>query len=536
MKNKRKQILLTWDAFNNGFVVTAQTVKLLWEKYNIQINEIFYLQSQSLQKSNLAEIDVFWGNTTRSEALKSISENERNKIGEEKLRSRLRDCYEISENFKRETKNLPKFKNKNVNINNVTDYQSIYDNLAELIKKEFHGKDNLDLHINVSPGTPHMHVVWLMLNSAGYLPVNTTLWSSQWIRETKKTVINKIKFKPKTFLSEILKSKYLKTHLPEINPNETKSQKRQEAEKRLELFSHIPNVPMLLLGERGTGKSTYARTLVKRYQEGGLPFVELACGTFSEELMRDELFGHEKGAFTGADKEKKGFLAKFNKGGILFLDEIHDLTKPLQRQLMQVLQTGVYYPIGSIKPVKAIFRLITASNLAFEELANKRLDADFLDRIARFIIEIPPLRHCKEDLESYWSKVWKEVADFDSAPKIVWNKELYDFIQKHYLPGNFRDLQKIASYIIAYFLDTKNKTESVSLAIQEYKKWRQKTDTDSERSYFKRFKTYNEIIAEFNKDLVNWAINEYGNKKKTSEILNRSESMLTKDLNQDRLK
>ncbi len=524
---KTKNILLTWDAYNNGFVVTAQTVMLLFDKHGIVVDEILYLQSQSFQKSNLAEIDVFFERKEYASVRKDFEDT--------RERNRIYQCNEIKDSFKNEVGKLPKFRNQNINIKNVTDYQSIYDSLVTLLKKEFHGNDNVDLHINVSPGTPHMHVVWLMLNSAGFLPINTTLWSSQWIREKQKTVLNKIKFKPKTFLSSVLKSKYLETNLPEINPNETKSEKRQEAEHKLAIFSHIPNAPILLLGERGTGKSTYARTLIKQNQKENLPFEELACGIFSEELMRSELFGHKKGAFTGADTEKKGFLSKFENGGILFLDEIHDLSKPLQRQLMQVLQTGVYYPVGATEPEKANLRLVTASNLPFEELANNKLDADFLDRIARFVVEIPPLRHCKADIELYWEKVWNEVS-FETAPSKIWNKELENFLLNHSLTGNFRDLQKIASYIIAYFLDTKNKTESVYLAIKEYKKWQQKADSKNEKSYFKQNKNYNEIIALFNRDLANWAIKEYGNKKEASVILQRSESMLTKDLNMDRLK
>ncbi len=521
---QNKQILLTWDAYNNGFVVTAQTVMLLYQEKNISINEIFYLQSQNLQESNLAEIDVFLKR-------KKYSEFE-NKFENDRVKKRIKDCRIISNNLEK----IPKFSNHKIIIKNVTDYQSIYDGLVIFIKKHFFDKENIDLHINVSPGTPHMHVVWLMLNSAGFLPVNTTLWSSQWIREKDKTVLNKVKFKPKTFLSEVLKSKYLDTHLPQINPNETKSEKRREAEHRLKIFSHIPNAPMLLLGERGTGKSTYARTIIKQNQGEKLPFEELACGTFSEELMRSELFGHEEGAFTGASKKKEGILSKFTDGGILFLDEIHDLSKPLQRQLMQVLQTGEYYPVGAKEPKKAKFRLITASNLMFNELANNRLDADFLDRIARFVVEIPPLRHCREDLELYWEKVWTEVSNFSSAPEKIWNKELSDFLQKNSLLGNFRDLQKIASYIIAFYFDTKSKIKAIGLAILEYKKWQQKASYKIERSYFKRNKTHNEIIAYFEKDLTEWAIKEYGSKKQAAKILDRSEDMLGKYLKLNRLK
>ncbi len=520
---KNKQILLSWDAFNNGFVVTAKTIMLLAENYNIFIDEIKYLQNNTLQAANMAEIDVFFKNKKLGSALSEFAD--------ERIQNRIRACYEISDH----TEKLPNFKNININIKNVTDYQSIYDNLVRFIKKEFYHRANFDLHINVSPGTPHMHVVWLMMNSAGFLPTNTTLWSSQWIKERQDTVLNKVNFKPRTFLSEVLKTKYLKAHLPKINPNETKSEKRQEAEQKIQLFSHIPKAPILLLGERGTGKSTYARTLIKRNQNSNLPFVELACGTFSEELMRSELFGHVKGAFTGATDEKKGILTKFVKGGILFLDEIHDLSKPLQRQLMQVLQTGEYYAVGAEESKKTDFRLITASNLSFSELSNERLDADFLDRIARFVIEIPPLRHCREDIKVYWEKVWEEVADFEAAPELIWNKELQHFLKTEALAGNFRDLQKIASYIIAFYFETKIKADSVFKALNEYEKWKQRFDNKEQRSYFMRYKTHEEIVALFEKDLTKWAIKEYGGKKEAAKILERSIDMLNKYLKLNRL-
>jgi len=521
---KNKQILLTWDAYNNGFVVTAQTVFILSEKFGIEIDEIFYLQNQTLQDSNLAEIDVFSGNKSFSKVSKKL-------LDDDAIKRRLHQCAEIREKL---GDNIPKFKNQNVNIKSVTDYQSIYDKLVDLLKTEFLEKENIDLHINVSPGTPQMHVVWLMLNSAGFLPVNTRLWSSQWVKESRKTVLNEVKFKPKTYLSKILKSKYLKAQLPDINPNDTRSPKRKEAEEKLFTFSHTPNAPILLIGERGTGKSTYVRTIVKSIQKEKEAYAELACGTFSNELMRSELFGYKEGAFTGAIKDKDGILSKFSKGGVLFLDEIQDLSNELQRHLMQVLQTGEYYPLGATEPIKANFRLIAASNTKYREL-NTKLDLDFLDRISRFVIEIPPLRECLEDIELYWKNVWNEVANFEDAPLIIWNESLEKFIFSQDLNGNFRDLQKLASYIIAFYSQTHKTEVAIAKAINEFKKWKLDDISYEENTYFRFKSTYNEIIADFNKDLAEWAIKKYGGKKEASKVLSRSESMLSKDLKKNRL-
>jgi len=520
---KLKQTLLTWDAYAHGFIVTAQTVQLLYEKEEILIDEIIYLQNQVLQDSNLAELEVFTKPSLLGEKLKQFDSPVTKK--------RIMDCSDISEQLKV----VPKIERRNVNLSNITDYQSIYINLIHLLKKEFPSDENINLHINVSPGTPQMHVVWLMLNSSGYLPVGTKIWSSQWIKELNQTTLTQVLFKPKNYLSEILKSKYLKGNLPKINPNDTTSEKRKEIEEKIELFASIPNAPILLLGERGTGKSTYVRTLIyEKQKDAHLPFAELACGTFSEELMRSELFGYEVGAFTGATKKKSGILAKFKKDGVLFLDEIHDLSKRLQRQLMQVLQTGQYYPIGAEKPEKANFRLITASNLSYNQLLSI-LDLDFLDRIARFKVTIPPLRLCVADHQQFWETTWTEVANFSHAPEFIWNDKIANFLCKNKLNGNFRDLQKIISYLIAYYLKFNDKDKAISAAINEFAE--NEIDTESNgNSYFKKDKNYSEIVANFNKDLANWAVKEYGSIKQASEKLDRSLSMLNKDMRMERLK
>lgn len=519
----KKQILITWDAYNNGFVVTAKVLLALLEKYQIQIDTLYYLQNQDLSDNNLAEIDLFFNKKKYRQILEKSSGFE----GFSKLRERLSEDKTIKEKIELETK-LPKFKQQRFHLKSVTDYQSIYDNLRKFIE-EFYNKD-IEIHINVSPGTPHMHVVWLMLNTSGILPSNSTLWSSQWNRQNGETTLEKIKFKPKTFLSEVFEKKFLNSTSPKIDPNKTKSSKRKEVEERLILFSKIPKIPILLLGERGTGKSTYVREFINQNKDN---YVELVTGTFTDELMRAELFGYKKGSFTGANTDKEGLLDKVKNNGLLFLDEIQDLSKQLQRQLMQVLQTGEYNPIGATETKKSNFRLITASNLDYNTLTQK-LDLDFLDRISNFIVEIPPVRDCMEDIELYWEKMWEEIACFDSAPSVIWSPILEKYILKQELKGNFRDLHKLASYTLAFYLNSHNKKEAISMAISEIEKRKQSIETKA--LFFKKGAEYNEIIAEFNKYLAQWAIKTYGNKKQASRTLKRSESMLNKDLNKDRLK
>jgi len=528
-----KNILLTWDSYNHGFIVTLNAVYLLFSEKDIKIDEIYYLQDKTLQKGSLSEIRIFENYKNYKEEIKIFNKADKN---DNFIIEHIEETYKICKklDFK------PKLIQKNINIKNVVDYQSIYDELRKFIRDTFFALKDTELHINCSPGTPQMHVVWLMLNSSGYLPTNTTLWSSQFKKETNTTSLEKIKFKPQTYLNETFDSSYERKY-PQINPNETKSDKRKDVEQKLQIFMSIPNAPILLLGERGTGKSTYVRNFKNFYNSNkNIKFHELACGTFSEELMRSELFGHKKGSFTGAILDKKGFFDDFENDGILFLDEIHDLSKPLQRQLMQVLQTGEYFPIGSNEKKTAKFKLICASNLPLNELINhKKLDLDFFDRISSFIVEIPALRECKADFENFWKEVWKEVANFDNAPKFIWNKDISNCLDNSNLDGNFRDLQRLVRLLVAYTIENKNEKTALKKAIEEIKKFekiRAEITTETKKSYFIENKTYEEIISYFNRDLAFWAEEKYGDKKTASEILKRSESQLVKDKSLYRLK
>ncbi|MEO1383896.1 MAG: sigma 54-interacting transcriptional regulator, partial [Bacteroidota bacterium] len=422
---------------------------------------------------------------------------------------------------------------KRIHIESVTDYQSIFDKLKDFIQEwePSSQKSDFQLHVNASPGTPQMHVVWLMLNASGYLPLSTQLWSTQYDKQQGKTKLSRIEFKPRTYLSEILQKNTRSAHGPNINPNDTQSKARKIAEEKLERYAPLVNVPLLILGERGVGKSTYVRKHLCERIFPDVPFAELACGTFREDLFRAELFGYEKGAFTGADVKKEGILHEFQEKGILFLDEVHDLSLTLQRDLIQVLQTGKYYPVGSTKPLKANFRLITASNLSLAELIQPdRLSRDFFDRIAHVCVEIPPLRECKEDIPRYWKAVWHHVSGLKTEH--IWNEKLAQFLSSHELLGNFRDLQRLAASILSFHMQLRNKApnQAISQGINEFEEfYKGLTMPSLSSSYFIPGKTYKEIITKFNKDLVHEAITYYGSINEASKAMDRSLAALYKD-------
>lgn len=169
--------------------------------------------------------------------------------------------------------------------------------------------------------------------------------------------------------------------------------------------------------------------------------------------MRAELFGYVEGAFTGAKKDHEGLLARAS-GDTLFLDEIGDISRELQRLLIKVLEEGAYQPLGSTKVEHTDLRLLTATNVPLAAL-RKQVDADFLDRISGFTLMVPPLREVPEELEWLWPTVLEKAARRSAAPlkyAQVGEKHhahIVRALRESQLPGNVRDLFRVAYRFLA---------------------------------------------------------------------------------------
>ena len=160
----------------------------------------------------------------------------------------------------------------------------------------------------------------------------------------------------------------------------------------------LRNVPVLLEGESGTGKELFARAIHQHSPRRDEPFIAVNCGAIPQNLVESELFGHEKGAFTGANAPRKGHFESAH-GGTLFLDEIGELPKDMQVRLLRVLQEGEVVRLGASRPISLDVRIVAATNRTLiEEVGEGRFREDLFYRIAVAYLKLPPLRERPGDL------------------------------------------------------------------------------------------------------------------------------------------
>ncbi|OGW52833.1 MAG: two-component system response regulator GlrR [Nitrospirae bacterium RBG_13_43_8] len=206
---------------------------------------------------------------------------------------------------------------------------------------------------------------------------------------------------------------------------------------------------IFIYGESGTGKELVAKAIHLASNRRDKPFVGINCAAIPETLLESELFGHEKGAFTGAVRDSKGLFTQAHEGTI-FLDEIGDMPLSIQAKLLRVLQEKQFYPVGSGKPVEVDARIIVATNKDLEaEMKAGRFREDLYYRIHVIPIHLPPLRDRKEDipllvehfLKTFSHEIKKEVKGITSAA--MQKLMLYDW------PGNVRELKNAIEYAVA---------------------------------------------------------------------------------------
>jgi len=208
---------------------------------------------------------------------------------------------------------------------------------------------------------------------------------------------------------------------------------------------------VLIQGESGTGKELVARAIHRKSKRSEFPFIRVNCGVLNDNLLESELFGHEKGAFTGAVKQKKGRFELAHKG-TLFLDEIGDVSPAMQVKLLRVLQEYEFERVGGEETIKSDVRIIAASNKNLQKLiAEGKFREDLYYRLSVIPIHLPSLRERKEDIPLLVSHFLLKLAEQNNSEKKEINTEGMKMLIDYHWPGNIRELQNLIErlYVIS---------------------------------------------------------------------------------------
>ncbi|MBT1702511.1 sigma-54-dependent transcriptional regulator [Chryseosolibacter indicus] len=231
-----------------------------------------------------------------------------------------------------------------------------------------------------------------------------------------------------------------------VTSNNTFVEGKSSVAKQLTEFIRLvapTNMSVLIQGESGTGKENVARTIHRLSSRSKGPFVAVDCGALSKELAGSELFGHVKGAFTGAMADKMGQFEAAHKGTI-FLDEVGNLSYDVQVKLLRAIQERIIQPIGSTKEIKVDVRILTATNDDLAESVRKgTFREDLYHRLNEFKLDVPPLRDRGEDLYEFLN-YFREEANRELGRKVKeFNKEVLALFQQYDWPGNLREMRNV---------------------------------------------------------------------------------------------
>ena len=207
------------------------------------------------------------------------------------------------------------------------------------------------------------------------------------------------------------------------------------------------DMTVLINGESGTGKESFSKIIHSMSKRKHGEFIAVNCGAIPEGTIDSELFGHEKGSFTGANEARKGYF-EVTDGGTIFLDEIGEMPLSTQSRLLRILENGEFIKVGSSKVQKTNVRIIAATNVKLKEAVNKRkFREDLYYRLNTVPIIVPPLRDRGEDISLLFRKFASDFSDNNNIEPVRLDDESKDLLRKYMFPGNIRELKNLTDQI-----------------------------------------------------------------------------------------
>jgi transcriptional regulator with PAS, ATPase and Fis domain len=207
------------------------------------------------------------------------------------------------------------------------------------------------------------------------------------------------------------------------------------------------NLTVLITGESGAGKEIFSHIIHQNSTRKHSPFIAVNCGAIPEGTIDSELFGHEKGAFTGASEQRKGYFEAVN-GGTIFLDEIGEMPLQTQARLLRILETGEFIKVGSSKVQKTDVRVVAATNVELPKvIAQGKFREDLYYRLNTVPIEVPPLRERKEDIALLFRKFAVDFGERYSMPSVMLDNDAKRLLENQPWSGNIRELKNVAEQV-----------------------------------------------------------------------------------------
>jgi DNA-binding NtrC family response regulator len=334
-----------------------------------------------------------------------------------------------------------------IDLPSPVDYDAIYAEVSKNLAAARLPRDDVQMTFHLSPGTPAMTVIWIVLAR--------TRFPARLIQTTRDGGVQEVKFftdVAEAFLPEYLQRGGQRIEKLATGPKGSAPEfaavvhRSRAVQHQIELARRMAayDVPILILGETGTGKELFADAIHRSSRRAGGPFIPVNCGAVAPELASSELFGHAKGAFTGAVRDHKGHFQAAD-GGTLFLDEIGDLPLDTQVRLLRVLQSKTVTPVGGTKSIPVDVRIVAATHRDLAaDVAAGRFREDLFHRLAVGILNLPPLRERDSDVEvlidHFMGQINDEGADKHEAVRKNLSVDARKILMAHPWPGNIREL------------------------------------------------------------------------------------------------